>query len=267
MHDCASHCANALAGKASGLDSLEHVYRRGHIFWWRRIHRLFDNGALDVRLSLRTTNRNAARNMGAALTSVTPRVLEMLEQEARRKTDITERELQAIAKAMYEERLGEICTLQRSTPYNAESHSVANLAFIDYFRICGLAIAYGTADKGQMWKPAPINLDVRHPVVVSRNLPFRIVFRPDHRREGFQGPANGRFRRSRTFAVAVPNGKNVPIFAIPAARQVGREPMNECRKLGTRKSAGNGDLWVVLRGASIQPQGISRGLRSNATFH
>lgn len=58
----------------------------------------------------------------------------MLEQEARRKTDITERELQAIAKAMYDERLGEICTLQRSTPYNAESHSVANLAFIDYFQ-------------------------------------------------------------------------------------------------------------------------------------
>lgn len=134
MHDCASRCANALAGKASGLDSLQHVYRRGHIFWWRRIHRLFDNDALDVRLSLRTTNRNAARNMGAALTAVTPRVLEMLEHEARRKTDISERELQAIAKAMYEERLAEVCTLQRSTPYNAESHSVANLAFIDYLQ-------------------------------------------------------------------------------------------------------------------------------------
>jgi len=59
--------------------------------------------------------------MGAALTAVTPRVLEMLEHEARRKTDISERELQAIAKAMYEERLAEVCTLQRSTPYNAET--------------------------------------------------------------------------------------------------------------------------------------------------
>ncbi|MFG6283181.1 hypothetical protein [Sphingomonas sp. S6] len=92
-----------------------------------------DNGTLDVRLSLRTTDRKAARNMGAALTAVTPRVLEMLDRRARQKTDITEQELQAIAKAMYEERLAEVCTLQRSTPYDVEHHSAANLAFIDYF--------------------------------------------------------------------------------------------------------------------------------------
>jgi integrase len=115
------------------LDCLQHVYRRGHIFWWRRIHRLLDNGTLDVRLSLRTTDRKAARNMGAALTAVTPRVLEMLDRRARQKTDITEQELQAIAKAMYEERLAEVCTLQRSTPYDVENHSAANLAFVDYF--------------------------------------------------------------------------------------------------------------------------------------
>jgi hypothetical protein len=92
-----------------------------------------DNGTLDVRLSLRTTDRKAARNMGAALTAVTPRVLDMLDRRARQKTDITEQELQAIAKAMYEERLAEVCTLQRSTPYDFETHSAANLAFIDYF--------------------------------------------------------------------------------------------------------------------------------------
>ncbi|WP_125993853.1 hypothetical protein [Sphingomonas sp. S-NIH.Pt15_0812] len=71
--------------------------------------------------------------MGAALTAVTPRVLDMLDRRARQKTDITEQELQAIAKAMYEERLTEVCTLQRSTPYDVENHSAANLAFIDYF--------------------------------------------------------------------------------------------------------------------------------------
>ncbi|KTT98674.1 hypothetical protein SB4_10505 [Sphingomonas sanguinis] len=92
-----------------------------------------DNGTLDVRLSLRTTDRKAARNMGAALTAVTPRVLEMLDRRAKQKTNITEQELQAIAKAMYEERLAEVCTLQRSTPYDVEHHSAANLAFIDYF--------------------------------------------------------------------------------------------------------------------------------------
>lgn len=71
--------------------------------------------------------------MGAALTAVTPRVLEMLDRRAKQKTDITEQELQAIAKAMYEERLAEVCTLQRSTPYDVENHSAANLALVDYF--------------------------------------------------------------------------------------------------------------------------------------
>ena len=71
--------------------------------------------------------------MGAALTAVTPGVLEMLDRRAKQKTNITEQELQAIAKAMYEERLAEVCTLQRSTPYDVENHSAANLAFIDYF--------------------------------------------------------------------------------------------------------------------------------------
>ncbi|WP_294189822.1 hypothetical protein, partial [uncultured Sphingomonas sp.] len=71
--------------------------------------------------------------MGAALKAMTPRVLEMLDRRARQKTNITEQELQAIAKAMYEERLAEVCTLQRSTPYDVENHSAANLAFIDYF--------------------------------------------------------------------------------------------------------------------------------------
>ena len=71
--------------------------------------------------------------MGAALTAVTPRVLEMLDLWAKLKADMSERELQAIAKAMYEQRLAEVCTDQRSTPYNVEHHSAANLAFIDYF--------------------------------------------------------------------------------------------------------------------------------------
>ena len=91
------------------MDCLQHVYQRGHIFRWRRIRRLLDNGILDVRLSLRTTDRKAARNMGAALTGVTPRMLEMLDRRAKQKIDMTERELQAIAKAMYAEQLAEVC--------------------------------------------------------------------------------------------------------------------------------------------------------------
>ena len=40
-------------------------------------------------------------------------------------------------------------------------------------------------------------------------------------------------------------GRKVPIFTIPAALQVGRGPMDECRNLGTRKGARNGDFRVV----------------------
>jgi len=47
--------------------------------------------------------------MGAALTGVTPRMLEMLDRRAKQKIDMTERELQAIAKAMYAEQLAEVC--------------------------------------------------------------------------------------------------------------------------------------------------------------
>ncbi len=47
--------------------------------------------------------------MGAALTAVTPGCWKLLDRRAKQKTDITEQELQAIAKAMYEERLAEVC--------------------------------------------------------------------------------------------------------------------------------------------------------------
>jgi len=86
-----------------------------------------------VRLSLGTADRLQARNRGAALTAATPKVIEMLDQRAKARGVITERELQAIAKAMYEERLAEVCTDQRSTPYRAYLHSAANQAFVDYF--------------------------------------------------------------------------------------------------------------------------------------
>jgi len=47
--------------------------------------------------------------MAAALTAVTPKVLEMLDRRAKQKTGIKEQELQAIAKAMYDEQLAEVC--------------------------------------------------------------------------------------------------------------------------------------------------------------
>jgi integrase len=50
----------------------------------------------------------------------------------------TEEELQALAKAAYDELLAQLCTEQRSTPYYAEHHTATNLACADYYdRLAG----------------------------------------------------------------------------------------------------------------------------------
>ena len=116
------------------MASLQHVFRRGHIFWWRRVHYSFHTKPIDVRLSLGTPDRLQARNRGAVLTASYDRVVGMLNDRIRASRGMTERELQAIAKAMYEERLAEVCTEQRATPDDAEFHSATNRVFVDYFQ-------------------------------------------------------------------------------------------------------------------------------------
>ncbi|UUL83966.1 site-specific integrase [Sphingomonas qomolangmaensis] len=115
------------------MASLQHIYRRGHIFWWRRVHFSFHNKPIDVRLSLGTPDRLQARNRGAALTASYDRVVIMLNQRMRAERDLTERELQKIARDMYEARLAELCTQQRAAPGDAELMSAANNAYVDYF--------------------------------------------------------------------------------------------------------------------------------------
>lgn len=111
----------------------QHVYRRGHTFWWRRIHRLFRGRRLDIRLSLRTSDRHEARDRGAALTAASGGVLKMLEKKIRAAASPTESEMQAMGRALYEELLSDLCTKQRASPYDADTHSMANLAYADYF--------------------------------------------------------------------------------------------------------------------------------------
>ncbi|MBD8545941.1 hypothetical protein IFT82_04180 [Sphingomonas sp. CFBP 8760] len=59
--------------------------------------------------------------------------MSMLNDRIRASRGLTERKLQAIARAMHEERLAEVCTEQRATPDDAEYHSATNRAFVDYF--------------------------------------------------------------------------------------------------------------------------------------
>jgi hypothetical protein len=47
---------------------------------------------------------------------------------------LTEDDLRAMAKQAYDELLVELCTSQRSTPYEAGMHSASNLALMDYYQ-------------------------------------------------------------------------------------------------------------------------------------
>lgn len=117
------------------MNPFRHVYRRGHIFWWRRVHRLFDGRTLDFRISLKTYERSQAVSRGAALTAASGGVLEMLNQRiAAPDAAATEEDLQAIAREAYGELLAELCAEQRATPGEAAFHSASNIAFADYYQ-------------------------------------------------------------------------------------------------------------------------------------
>lgn len=118
------------------MASIPHVYRRGHIFWWRRIHRLLNGLQLDVRLSLRTGDRMQARDRGAVLASMRGDVTAMLEDRIKASdARLTEADLQAMAKAAYEEKLGQFCDQQRAHPAHRTTHSAMNTAYADYYDV------------------------------------------------------------------------------------------------------------------------------------
>jgi integrase len=117
------------------MAKLQHVYRRGHIFWWRRIHRLFQGYRIDIRLSLRTSDRLEARDRGAALSALRGQVVSMLEERIKKAVDAppTEDDLQAIARDAYQEMLARLCDDQRTYPHHAAEHSIANRTWADYY--------------------------------------------------------------------------------------------------------------------------------------
>jgi integrase len=118
------------------LASIQHVYRRGRIFWWRRIFRLSPESKCDIRLSLETADRCRARELGAALTAASGGVKMLVEERARRRADErpSEAELQAIAKAEFQNQLARYCDMQREHPQHRAMHSAANLAYADYYQ-------------------------------------------------------------------------------------------------------------------------------------
>lgn len=115
---------------------IQHVYRRGRTFWWRRVLCFYEDSRCDIRLSLRTADRHRARELGAALTAASGGVRMLVKEVARRRPDErpSEAELQAIAKAEFQNQLARYCDMQREHPRHRAMHSAANLAYADYYQ-------------------------------------------------------------------------------------------------------------------------------------
>ena len=62
------------------MASIQHVYRRGHIFWWRRVLCIFGESSCDIRVSLGTADRRRARKLGAMLTAASGDVTMLVEE-------------------------------------------------------------------------------------------------------------------------------------------------------------------------------------------
>ena len=118
------------------MASIQHVYRRGRIFWWRRIFRLSPESKCDIRISLRTADRRRATELGAMLTAASGGVTMLVEERVRRRADErpSEVELQAIAKAEFQNQLARYWDMQREHPQHRAMHSAANLAYADYYQ-------------------------------------------------------------------------------------------------------------------------------------
>jgi hypothetical protein len=117
------------------LASIQHVYRRGHIFWWRRVLCIFGESGCDIRISLGTADRRRARKLGAMLTAASGDVTMLVEERVRRADERpSEAELQAIAKAEFQNQLARYCDVQREHPQQRMMHSAANLAYADYYQ-------------------------------------------------------------------------------------------------------------------------------------
>lgn len=116
------------------MASVQHVYRRGAIFWWRRCLPLFSFKKLDIRLSLRTADRQVARERGAALTAATREVVRIVEDRVRAAdARPTEDQLQAMARQAYAEKLAQFCDDQRAHPHHVADFALANRTWADYY--------------------------------------------------------------------------------------------------------------------------------------
>lgn len=115
------------------------IYRRGHIFWWRRIISLkgmFEPN-ITVRLSLRTSCAEQARRKAAVMEQVTPDT--ETPQPYTKWSDISPDQLRKIVHDIYRRKLRDYEKDQLNRPNIPTLHVAANLAYSRYYRFIARA--------------------------------------------------------------------------------------------------------------------------------
>lgn len=103
------------------MPKIPHTYRRGAIYWFRKVLRLFDGRRLDIRLSMDTARPAEARAASQVLAVATTGVTKMLNQKLSRERWLTDDDLRSMANAAYQQTLAQLRTAERKNPIDVES--------------------------------------------------------------------------------------------------------------------------------------------------
>ena len=115
----------------------QHLFRRGPIYWWRRVLPVSDSRSYDIRISLRTAAKNEARERAGYLTALagSGAVLNFapeIDDDADRR--VTATELRSMYKAGLEEALARFISLQNALPGQPVINRQMNQASEDYYQ-------------------------------------------------------------------------------------------------------------------------------------
>ena len=158
------------------MASIQHAYRRGAVYWWRRRISLGGGGYLALYLSLRTRRPAEARRRAHALTVVSDDIKShildvteaILSREARKR----------IFQTALEGQLDRIITDQLDTPQEADAHRRLNAFFAALYRVWatrGTAAVPEAADLDQLRAEGWTEEDVQAFALFARATPATSV--------------------------------------------------------------------------------------------
>lgn len=241
------------------MASIQHAYRRGAVYWWRRRISLGAGGYLALYISLRTRRPAEARRRANALTVVSDEIKTHI-------LDVTEAILSSEARkrifqTALQRQLDRIITDQVDTPQEAEAHRRLNAFFAALYRLWaarGTAAVPEDADfdllRGDGWS----DQDVQAFALFARSTPAASVISTVKtqgiaRRAGRRGDRADRPAGSSNHLRGTCPGLCRGVRPARAAAAI-------CRRLGT------GDprrLWSIYAGGTANPEwshGVAAGV-------